>query len=378
MASHLVSDVTVGCQLSGGIDSSLVTVFARAHAAADLAAFSVVFDDAKFSEDRWIGEAATTAQVESHRFQFSDASFIGPLERAAWHMDQPISHPNSLGIWLLARRSRERATVLLSGEGADEVFGGYSRFYFAHLRSTIGSPRDLAGMADLGERRSRHFSGEPIDTFIRTTQFQPESKLSRLRPEADLAPALARRAAIFHEGRGDHLSNCLKYDMQTYLVDSLVRQDKMTMAHGVENRVPFLDRRVVDFARTLPAEHLVGDAAPGVGSLERSTKVVVKQLARRSFDDAFVYRRKCGFSLPLSQYFRSPPFIELMEDRLLPGIRQRGLVSEPAVRELWRRSLSAPALTEPFWIPVALELWAQQLVDGGGRGDGSAASYRNA
>ena len=74
--------------------------------------------------------------------------------------------------------------------------------------------------------------------------------------------------------------------------------------------------------------------------------------------------RKRGFNLPLSQYFRSKPFTELMEDRLLPGMKQRGLVSEPAVRELWRRSLSAPALTELFWIPVALELWAQQFVDG--------------
>ena len=96
----------------------------------------------------------------------------------------------------------------------------------------------------------------------------------------------------------------------------------------------------------------------------RSTKIVVKELARRTFDDAFVYRRKSGFNLPLSQYFRSKTFTELMEDRLLPGMKQRGLVSEPAVRELWRRSLSAPALTEPFWIPVALELWAQQFVDG--------------
>jgi len=191
-----------------------------------------------------------------------------------------------------------------------------------------------------------------VETFIRSTQFQPASKLAKLRPSANLAPAVARRAALFHEGRGDHLSNCLKYEMQTYLVDLLIRQDKMTMAHGVENRVPFLDRRVVDFARTLPAGHLVGD----------TTKVVVKELARRTFDDAFVFRPKGAFNLPLSQYFRSAAFTELMEDRLLPGIRQRGLVGEPAVRELWRRSLSAPALTEVFWIPVALELWAQSLV----------------
>ena len=358
VGSQLLSDVTVGCQLSGGIDSSLVTVFACSHAGARLKTFSVVFDDPRFSEDRWISEAAATARAESHRLTFSEASFTGPLERAAWHMDQPISHPNSLGIWQLAREARERVTVLLSGEGADEVFGGYTRFCDAHRL--------------------------PDEAFIRTTQYQPASKLARLRPAADLAPALARRAALFHEGGGDHLSNCLKYDMQTHLVDLLVRQDKMTMAHGLENRVPFLDRRVVDFARSLSAEHLVAGTVPpsrsppsprlrwagalGEGGM-RSTKIVVKALARRTFDDAFVYRWKSGFNLPLSQYFRSEAFTELLEDQLLPGMKRRGLVSEPAVRALWRRSLSAPALTEPFWIPVALELWAQQVVDGRTRYD---------
>lgn len=326
VASQLLSDVKVGCQLSGGVDSSLVTVFARAHAAAAMETFSVVFEDPKFSEDRWIAEVSAKVDVESHRFMFSEASFTAPLERAAWHMDQPISHPNSLGIWLLAQHAREHVTVLLSGEGADEVFGGYSRF--TQMR--------------------------PMERFIQATQFQPASKLSRLRPGANLEPALARRAAIFNEGGGDHLSNCLKYEMQTFLVDLLVRQDKMTMAHGMENRVPFLDRRVVKFARTLPAEHLVGPSG---------TKLVVKELARRTFDDAFVDRPKAAFNLPLSQYFRSKTFTELMEDRLLPGMRQRGLVREAAVRELWRRSLSAPALTEVVWIPVALELWAQEFVD---------------
>jgi len=319
----------VGCQLSGGIDSSLVTILARAQSAADMDTFSVVFDDPKFSETPWISEVATKTQVTSHRFTFTEDSFLDPLERATWHMDQPISHPNALGIWLLAQQSRERATVLLSGEGADEVFGGYSRFRDTNRRT--------------------------VDAFIRATQFQPEVKLARLRPGANLAPALARRAAIFGEGGGDHLSNCLKYEMQTFMVDLLVRQDKMTMAHGVENRVPFLDRRVVDFARALPAEHLVSGS---------STKVILKELARRTFDDGFVDREKAAFALPLSQYFRSPRFTELMEERLLPGMQQRGLVSEPAVRELWRRSLSAPALTEVVWIPVALELWAQQFVDG--------------
>jgi asparagine synthase (glutamine-hydrolysing) len=313
-------------------------MLARSHFDDGMDTFSVVFEDPKFSEAPWIAEVAATAKAASHSLVFSEASFIGGLDPATWHMDQPISHPNSLGLWVLAQQARERVTVLLSGEGADEVFGGYTRFT---------DPRRTSG-----------------ESFIQATQFQPASKLARLRPDADLSPALARRAALFNEGGGDYLSNCLKYEMQTYLVDLLVRQDKMTMAHGVENRVPFLDRRVVEFARTLPAGHLIGDSTRN-GSAVRSTKLVVKELARRTFDDAFVDRPKSGFALPLSQYFRSTVFTELMEDRLLPAIRARGLVSEPAVRELWRRSLSAPALTEIFWIPVALELWAQQFVDGG-------------
>jgi asparagine synthase (glutamine-hydrolysing) len=125
----------------------------------------------------------------------------------------------------------------------------------------------------------------------------------------------------------------------------------MTMAHGVETRVPFLDQHVVDFARALPSEHLVG-------------KVVVKELARRTLDAAFVYRRKSAFNLPLAQYFRSVAFVTLMEDRLLPGMRSRGLVDVQVVRRWWRRALKAPATTEAFWILVALELWAQQFVDG--------------
>src|SRR4029453_5288792 len=131
------------------------------------------------------------------------------------------------------------------------------------------------------------------------------------------------------------------------------------MAHGVENRVPFLDRDVIDFARGLPAEHLVAPASAG----EPGTKIVVKDLARRSFDATFVGRRKSAFNLPLAQYFRSGPFVALMEDRLLPGMASRGLVDVGVVRRWWRRALSAPSTTEGFWIPVALELWAQQFID---------------
>jgi asparagine synthase (glutamine-hydrolysing) len=344
--SQLRSDVNVGCQLSGGIDSSLITVLARSQRSADLSAFSIVFDEPQFSEERWILAAAARAGVTSHRFVFDEAAFLGTLDAASWHMDHPIGHPNSLALWLLARRSREGATVLLSGEGADELFGGYARAYDASI-AAAGSCRP--GVKD------------DVDTFIRASQFHSEARLAKLRPAANLQPAIEKRRSLFQEGNADHLSNCLKYDMQTHLVDLLARQDRMTMAHGVENRVPFLDRHVIEFARALPAEHLVGPSPAGDVP---GAKIVVKELARRSFDAAFVYRRKSAFNLPLAQYFRSSAFVALMEDRLLPGMASRGLVDVSVVRRWWRRALSAPSTTEGFWIPVAFELWAQQFIDG--------------
>lgn len=331
--TQLRSDVPIGLQLSGGVDSSLVATLARGQHGANLNAFSIVVDYPRFSEESWILTAADIAGVTSHRFRFGEADFMGALDAASWHMDQPIGHPNSLALWLLAQRSREHATVLLSGEGADELFGGYVRFHHA--------------LASDGH------------TFIRASQFHPEARLAKLRPGTNLQPALDKRRALFEADDRDHLARCVGYEMRTHLVDVLARQDRMMMAHGVENRVPFLDRGIVEFARALPSEHLVA-ASPAV---EPVTKIVVKELARRRFDAAFAYRRKSAFSLPLAQYFRSPSFVALMEDRLLPGMAARGLVDAGVVRRWWRRALSAHATTEGFWVTVALELWAQQFLD---------------
>jgi asparagine synthase (glutamine-hydrolysing) len=347
--AQLRADVKVGCQLSGGLDSSIVTTLAAAHQPG-LEAFSIVCDEPRFSEERWIDAVTETTGVVSHRFVFGATEFVDAMDRASWHFDQPIGHPNSLALWALARRAREHATVLLTGEGADELFGGYARIHTCAAMSA--------------------------DAFVRATQFHPQSRLARLRPDSDLRPAIERRRSVFDEGQGDHFSNCLRYDMRTHLADVLMRQDRMMMAHGIENRVPFLDREVIEFARALPAEHLVG--AAGRNGAPRG-KNVVKHLALRRFDAAFVERRKSGFNLPLAQYFRSPAFVSVMEDRLLPGMASRGLVDVDVVRRWWRRALSAPSTTEGFWIVVAVEAWAQQFLDGRhARGDHDVAAMARA
>ncbi|MDP2318332.1 MAG: asparagine synthase (glutamine-hydrolyzing) [Acidobacteriota bacterium] len=365
VSSQLLSDVKVGCQLSGGIDSSMVTLFAREGFAADMDTFSVIFEDPHYSEEHWISIAAHAARADSHRFPFTPEVFFGLLDKATWHMDQPMGHPNSLGIWLLAQRSRALVTVLLSGEGADEVLGGYHRFFYAGARSKVSPWLPLLKLAPrLGHRLERQFGGHPVDSFIAASSFQRPDEVLRIRPEADLEQVMVRRRDIFHEGQSDHLSNCLKYEMQTYLVDLLIRQDKMTMANSMENRVPFLDRHMVALARSLPVRSLVSDRMSGRRAAVHGTKVVLKKLARRTFDDAFVYRKKSGFSLPLPQYFQDKRFETLMEERLLPGMARRGLVGAGAVREQWNALSATPSgASETLWISVALELWAQAFVD---------------
>jgi asparagine synthase (glutamine-hydrolysing) len=175
---------------------------------------------------------------------------------------------------------------------------------------------------------------------------------------------LSKRRSVFEEGRGDYLSNCMKYEMQTYMVDLLVRQDKMTMAHSIENRVPYLDRNLVSFVRSLPPELLIRNKLTLRGQQTGNTKFILKQLARTIFDDGFVYRPKAGFTLPLLTYYQNRHFVSLMQEQILPGIRKRGLIQAETVSRWWNNKESLPrSLDEKLWVSIALELWAQQFLD---------------
>lgn len=365
--SQLLSDVTVGCQFSGGIDSSIVSAFARQHFDADMETFSIVFDDKRHTEERWMAQAATAAHASNHRFTLTPDYFIDTIAKASWHMDQPMGHPNSVGISLLAERAHDFVTVLLSGEGADEVFGGYTRFYYANLRPRVVPWMPLLRhLPGVGPRLARQFGGDAASDFIQASLFHQPAEIKSLRRGADFEQVMARRRDLFDEGHGDHLGNCLRYEMQTYLVDLLVRQDKMTMAHSVENRVPFLDRNLVDFSRRLPTRLLDSDSVAFTDLRMRGTKVILKRLAAKIFNEEFAYRPKSGFSLPLSQFFKASRFTQLMEDQLLPGMRARGLVDAEIVRSRWKGLVEADqGGAESVWISVALELWAQQFVDAG-------------
>jgi asparagine synthase (glutamine-hydrolysing) len=364
---QLLADVKIGCQLSGGTDSSIVSLLARSHFNADMDTFSIIFDDPAYSEERWISRAAIAANASSHRYILTSDAFVSALSAATWHLDQPLNHPNSIGIYLLAKNARSLVTVLLSGEGADELMGGYGRYFDALLKPALQPFTPILQRLPFCGRDVRRKFGiaNDIESFITASAYANPLDLKKVKPNFDVREVLELRREIFNEGHSDPLSNYLKFDMQTYMVDLLVRQDKMTMAHSLENRVPFLDLELVDFVRSLPADYLVKAASPALYFSERSknTKIILKKLAERTFGKDFVYRPKEGFGLPLASFFATEKFGQIMNDRLIPGMIKRGLFCEEAIKTHWSNARLQKSVPETLWILIAFEMWAETFVD---------------
>lgn len=364
---QLIADVPVGCQLSGGIDSSLVNLLARGAAGNRLEAFSVVFSDPAYSEEPWVDAAAKKADVNLHKYTFEPDYFAAKLERAAWHLETPINHPNSLGLYLLTEHAARSVKVLLSGEGADEIMGGYPRFFYAQARQSF---RPLLPLLAFSPRLRKRLLGDDAGAddlawFVNASAFTTPAAAATLMPSFDVNKATAERRALIAASAGDTLSRCLNYEAQTYLPELLIRQDKMTMAHSVENRVPFLDNELVRRVRGLHSRDLVSARPHRRGMIERNTKIALKKVARRHFSQGFVYRTKAGFGVPLQAMFAHPTMAERVADQYLPGIRSRGVFEAARVEELWakRDRLAHPEMNL-LWTAISFEVWAQRFLGG--------------
>ncbi len=373
---QLLSDVKLGCQLSGGVDSSLVNLFAADEVKSALDAISIVVDDASLSEERWMEQAAVRAGVNIHKLTMDSAYFASNFQLATWHLDKPLNIPNSIGIMRLAEAAKPLVTVLLSGEGADELMGGYPRYFYAGLRQRLGPLMPMLLHIPLPTQRlkstvERWRGLDSVSSFILSQAFISREHLKRLRPSADLAASLTKRREIFGEPGPDFISSCMKYDQQTYLVDLLTRQDKMTMAHSIENRVPFLDHTLVEFVRSLPSAYFVESRLYGRNAVSESTKLPLKKIAAKYFGEEFAFREKAGFDLPLRRYLTMPAFRDYVDETLLPGMHERGLIASDYVGDLWstlcddasplyQRDQAAGVL----WPALSFEEWAQQFIEG--------------
>lgn len=357
--SQLISDVKLGCQLSGGVDSSLVTWLARDIKKDGLfETVSIVFDEERVNEEAYIDKVTNQLSLTAHKFLLDAPYYLSNFEKATWHFEGPVNHPNTIGIYLLSEQAKKYVTVLLSGEGADEVFGGYDRFssvnYPCHLKTILlGIRKNIATpfnfLQNYFSEADRMITGyNPMTTGI----------AKKLKTGFDFNRASASRRGIYESLSGSLFDRQVKYEMKTYLPDLLIRQDKMSMAHSIENRVPFLDNELVAHSFSIPQQHLL----PKAGR-EMTSKYALKKLTGKLFaDENFAFRRKQSFGIPLRDFFKDKNFHQYLTDEILPGIEQRKIFNAKLPRH-WLNNLNSLSVNEieALWIMVAFETWAKKF-----------------
>ena len=376
--SHLMSEVPLGALLSGGVDSSLVVALMSKLSDRPVQTFSVGFDaPGAYSELPYARLVAEHCRTDHHELNVGAADLLRELPSLVWHQDEPMSEPAAIPTAMVSRLARETVTVVLTGEGGDELFAGYPKYavepWARRLAHLPGPLRDvfLSGVVDrlpfqfrklqvVG--RSARFRDEPERLAAWFAGFVGDER-ERLLSQALSAHAAAGtepfRVALADSSARSSLDRMLDVDLRVWLADDLlVKMDKMSMAASVEARVPLLDLPLIEWAMRLGSEHKIR-------GLEG--KVLLKRLARRLLPAGVVDRPKVGFAVPLSPWFKHE-LRELLADTLLSSrCLQRGWFEGAAVRTAVDDHLSGRRdRARELWTLLTLELWHQAWIGGDG------------
>jgi asparagine synthase (glutamine-hydrolysing) len=370
--SQLMSDVPLGAFLSGGIDSSLLVAAMRAAGVDRIKTFSVGYSEAEASELPVARMVARALGTEHHEAIVEGSRFFDDLPELTWQRDLPLSFSASIPLYHLARLAGEHVTVVLTGEGSDELFAGYGRYPRGLLNMRWGRTLDRTlpgnlrrglaatvrrlGSGYVGTRLARSFLANPgtfehgyLEPFsdvaspARGALLSPD--LSMARPWGDLDAMVARELLEKHP-----LEALLRYDTQTYLEELLMKQDAMSMAASIESRVPFLDHLLVEWATTVPASAKLRG---------RVGKVLVREAARAHLPRQVVDGPKRGFLVPLGRWLREQGRGSL--DAYLPSAGDP-FVEDAFARRLVREHADGRDRTGTLWRLLAFQVWRMDTV----------------
>jgi asparagine synthase (glutamine-hydrolysing) len=277
---RLMSDVPLGMFLSGGIDSSAIAALMARLVDRPIKTFSVGFEERAYNELGYAREVAEAIGADAHEVVIDDRDFFGALPRLVWHEDEPIAHPSSVPLYFVSKLARQHVTVVLTGEGSDELLAGYGKYPRIAMNWRAGTTYErmlppalrqfvaervvsaLPGRVGRLARRSflamaRTPEAMFLDNFAAIRLADQQTLLASPSPGelAGIRAYGASRAWFDRPPAGSSLLTRLLYaDMKTYLVELLMKQDQMSMATSIESRVPFLDHKLVEFAATIPDE----------------------------------------------------------------------------------------------------------------------------
>jgi len=315
---HLISDVPLGVWLSGGIDSSTILHYAAKASSSQLKTFSIAFRGRSFDETEYVHRAAKQYGTDHQELDLTPGEDLrGTIEEFAYFSDEPSADAGALPVWFLSKLSKTKTTVALSGEGADELFAGYLTYRANRLaaRARVLPP----SMLRLALRSTGYWpvSDEKISFEYKVKRFLEGSLMPPARAhvywngtfsdsekEALLKqklPASLHRILAELDGlppTQDDLAPFLWFDQKNYLADDiLTKSDRMSMAHAVEVRPPFLDHRIVEFAVKLPASLKIRGT---------QQKFILKELMKERLPSEILRRKKIGFDIPAHEWLRGP------------------------------------------------------------------------
>lgn len=370
---HLLSDVPLGVWLSGGIDSSTILHYAATASTSRLKTFSISFLGRSFDETDRIRHTVAQYGTEHEQLDLNPREGLeAAISEFAYYSDEPTADAGALPVWFLSRMCKEHVTVALSGEGADEIFAGYLTYRANQLAQRVRAIPATVRHALLAGLRLWPASDEKISLEYKLKRFLEGSLLSPERAhiywngtfserekaalvERPLPPSLvgilsplARETA-----RANRLSSYLRFDQQYFLADDiLVKSDRMSMAHAVEVRPPFLDHRIIEFAATLP------DSFKIRGSQQ---KYLLKQLMQDKLPKPILKGRKVGFDIPAHEWLRGP-LRSLLIDTLREGASEHAELfrMETIERTLQLHMERRANLGYHLWGLMILFLWMKK------------------
>ncbi len=363
---RMISDVPLGSYLSGGLDSSLIVAAMSGLSTSPVETFSVGFRDQRFDESPFARQVAEHFSTAHHELRAEEEA-ADLLDQVIYHLDEPLADLATIPTFLMARETKPHVTVVLSGEGADELLGGYSKYrafqWLAGLRCVAPKALGRAVASVSGNITLRRLSlaagaHEAASAYLEMAAvFNRSEMVGLLTPEAAAAGISSDHICEsirphFAPGR-DPLSQLLSLDFHTWLPDDLLlKNDKMTMAHGVEARVPYLDHKLVELCARVPSQYKMRG---------RQEKILLRSVMQGRLPENICRRKKTGFTVPLEDWMQGP--FGRRVDAVLSDetIRKQGLFRPEYIAALKQRPLNHPYYRRQFWSVAALGLWLERF-----------------
>jgi len=365
---RLMSDVPLGVFLSGGLDSSAIAALMKRQSDGAVKTFSVGYQESAYSELSYARQVAGAIGSDHHEVVVSMADFFNALPKLVWHEDEPITWPSSICLYFVSKLASEQVKVVLTGEGSDEMFGGYARYHFyavnhRMLRYYGILPRSLRGairawVASTG-LLSANIRRKLQHTFVGREESFESLYLDNFYSAfpASAPSAYTNFLRYWKETEGwDPLARLLYTDQKTYLVELLMKQDQMSMAASIESRVPFLDHEFVEFSTRVPPRLKLRDGAG---------KYIVKKAVEGLLPPEIIYRRKMGFPTPLRDWLLTPRAQSLFDWLRDPDGLVAAYIEKPTLEELLKKQQAgAEDGTDRIWRLLTLQAWGDIFLTG--------------